>query len=724
MGVFDEKIKQQARLDDEMFVDAYQKMAGVVTGQMDFAFFESDRLSVINAIEEISAYLHTTIPYSSYPDLTVGWYLEEYFRPQGIMWRNVELKENWYENADGAMLGVLEDQRAVALLPGKSGRYVYRDPDTGKKVRITKKNAGIIREDAILFYRALPLRPINMQDIRKFVMDSVPLRDVLTLILAGITVMLLGLVTPHMTRILFSHVAEGNDLNLLRVIFLVLLLVTAATFVVTCIRQLTLSRITGRISFPLQAAFMMRMLTAPTGELKYFSAGDLGSRIGAMRNDLKSLLNMFLSTFLSALLSLVSFIPMFVYAPWPAAVALLVTIILADMYLVVIRKQADLSADRMAAQAEESGMTYRLIGGIQKIMLSGSEIRAFSVWARVYRRAIQLLYNPPGILKIYSILTAPIMLAGSILMYFVAAKTGVSEADFYAFLSSYALLSGALTSIGSSLGKFAGSLPVFRNLKPLMDFDPEVNETKEVVHALRGNISVRNVTFRYSEHSRTILENLNMEIRQGEYVALVGKSGCGKSTILRLLLGFERPGHGEILYDGRNLKSLDLTSLRRNIGTVLQKGEIFKGTIFSNISISHPSLTMEEAWKAAEIAGIANDIRRMPLQMNTPLADGGKGVSGGQKQRLMIARAIVSKPSILFFDEATSALDNITQKAVSDALGEMHCTRLVIAHRLSTIRNCDRILCMDGGRIVEEGSYDELIAKNGLFAELVRRQLL
>ena len=309
-------------------------------------------------------------------------------------------------------------------------------------------------------------------------------------------------------------------------------------------------------------------------------------------------------------------------------------------------------------------------------------------------------------------------------MYFTAVKTGVSEADFYAFLSSYALLTGALTSIGSSLSKFAGSLPVFRNLKPLMDFDPEVNETKEVVHALRGNISVRNVTFRYSEHSRTILENLNMEIRQGEYVALVGKSGCGKSTILRLLLGFERPGHGEILYDGRNLKSLDLTSLRRNIGTVLQKGEICKGTIFSNISISHPSLTMAEAGKAAEIAGIANDIRRMPLQMNTPLADGGKGVSGGQKQRLMIARAIVSKPSILFFDEATSALDNITQKAVSDALGEIHCTRLVIAHRLSTIRNCDRILCMDGGRIVEEGSYDELIAKNGLFAELVRRQLL
>ena len=725
MGVFDEKIKQQARLDDEMFLDAYEKMAGVVTGQkINFGHFESDRLSVINAVEEISTFLHITIPYSSYPDLTVNWYLEEYFRPQGIMWRDVELKDNWYENADGAMLGVLEDERAVALVPGKSGRYTYKDPDTGKKIKITKENAGLIRQDAILFYRALPLRPIDMQDIRKFVMDSVSLRDVLILIVAGISVMLLGLATPHMTRILFSSVADGSDLYLLKLIFLVLLLVTAATFVVTCIRQLTLSRITGRISFPLQAAFMMRMLTAPAGELKYFSAGDLGSRIGSMRNDVKSLLNMFLSTFLTALLSLVSFIPMFQYAPGPAAIALLVAVIMVILNIHVIRKQADLSAAKMAAQAEESGLTYRLIGGIQKITLSGSEKRAFSVWARVYRRAIQLIYNPPGILKIYSILIAPIMLAGSIVMYVVAAKTGVSQADFYAFLSSYALLSGALTSVAGSLGKFAGSLPVFRNLKPLMDFEPELNETREVVHALKGNISLRNVTFRYTDHSRTILENMNMEIRQGEYVALVGKSGCGKSTILRLLLGFEKPDHGEILYDGRNLKSLDLTSLRKNIGTVMQKGDIFKGSIFSNISISNPSLSLEDAWKAAEIAGIADDIRRMPLQMNTPLADGGKGVSGGQKQRLMIARAIVSKPSILFFDEATSALDNITQKAVSDALGEMHCTRLVIAHRLSTIRNCDRILCMDGGRIVEEGNYDELIAKDGMFAELVRRQLL
>ena len=191
---------------------------------------------------------------------------------------------------------------------------------------------------------------------------------------------------------------------------------------------------------------------------------------------------------------------------------------------------------------------------------------------------------------------------------------------------------------------------------------------------------------------------------------------------MRLLLGFEKPDYGDIFYDGKNLKALDETSLRRKIGTVLQSGEIFQGTIFSNITVSGTDLTEEDAWEAAEIAGIADDIRRMPLKMNTPLPDGGRGVSGGQKQRLLIARAIVSKPSVILFDEATSALDNVTQKAVSDAIGEMPCTRVVIAHRLSTIKNCDRILCLDKGHIVEEGTYEELISHNGFFSKLVNRQ--
>ena len=221
-----------------------------------------------------------------------------------------------------------------------------------------------------------------------------------------------------------------------------------------------------------------------------------------------------------------------------------------------------------------------------------------------------------------------------------------------------------------------------------------------------------------------ILDNLSLKIRPGQYVAIVGKTGCGKSTLMRILLGFEQPQKGAVYYDGRDLKALDPKSLRRRIGTVMQDGRLFMGDIFSNITISAPWLTLKEAWEAAEIAGFAEDIRNMPMGMNTLISEGQGGISGGQRQRLMIARAVAPKPRILMFDEATSALDNVTQKQVSEALDKMKCTRIVIAHRLSTIRQCDRIIVLDGGHIIEDGTYEQLIEKNGYFAELVARQRL
>ena len=221
-----------------------------------------------------------------------------------------------------------------------------------------------------------------------------------------------------------------------------------------------------------------------------------------------------------------------------------------------------------------------------------------------------------------------------------------------------------------------------------------------------------------------VVDGLSLKIKAGEYIAIVGKTGCGKSTLVRLLLGFEKPERGAIYYDGKDITGIDLQSLRRKIGTVTQDGQLFQGDIYSNITVSAPELSLDEAWEAAEIAGIADDIREMPMQMQTIIAEGQGGISGGQKQRLMIARAIAPKPKILIFDEATSALDNKTQKQVSDALDRLKCTRIVIAHRLSTIKNCDRILLLEDGKVKESGTFDELIALDGAFAELVKRQRL
>ena len=267
-----------------------------------------------------------------------------------------------------------------------------------------------------------------------------------------------------------------------------------------------------------------------------------------------------------------------------------------------------------------------------------------------------------------------------------------------------------------------GKNTILEMVRPILETEPEISEKKPVIERLSGGIEMNNVTFRYREDMPPVLDNISLKIRAGQYVAIVGKTGCGKSTLMRILLGFETPQRGAVYYDGRDLKNIDLKSLRSKIGTVMQNGSLFLGDLYSNIVISAPQLTLDEAWEAAEMAGLADDIRAMPMGMFTLVAEGSGGFSGGQKQRLMIARAVAPKPRILMFDEATSALDNVTQKQVSDALDSLKCTRLVIAHRLSTIKNCDRIIVLDGGHIVEDGTYEELIAKKGFFAELVSRQ--
>ena len=722
MGLLAERQKMKSALEDEMLVGAFQELAGVVSDNTVHTESAGESLKILNALRDLENFLNIRTPSFPVPGLSIESYQEEYLRPQGIMWRKVLLKEKWYEDAAGVMLGSFHDGTPVALIPSRNTGYTCKDPDTGKTIRINSENTGNFQQEAVLYYRALPARQIGMKDIRDFILRCVSISEVLRLVGATLMVMLLSMITPFMTSYLVSGVAPNQDLKLLNVILVILIVVTAAIFLFTSIKQLLLARISTKVAVPLQSAFMMRVLTAPAGELRNFSAGDLGMKVGSMYSNLKMLLNIFFSMMLTAACSLICFSQMFRYAPGPAGIALAVTAGLIIIYVRAVIKQADVSADRMNAQAEESGLTCNMLNSMQKITLSGSEKRAFAVWIRAYRESVQTLYNPPLFLKVFGMLTPVVLLAGTIFMYLAAADAGVTRADFISFFSSYGILTGALITVGTNIVDFANALPVFRMLKPVMDLEPENSGKKEVVKSLKGNISMQNVTFRYTDSMLPVLENLNLTINRGEYVAIVGTTGCGKTTIMRLLLGFEKPDHGDIFYDGKNLKALDETSLRRKIGTVLQSGEIFQGTIFSNITISGTNLTEEDAWEAAEIAGIADDIRRMPLKMNTPLPDGGSGISGGQKQRLLIARAIVSKPSVIFFDEATSALDNVTQKAVSDAIGEMPCTRIVIAHRLSTIKNCDRILCLDKGHIVEEGTYEELMSHNGFFHELVSRQ--
>ena len=279
-------------------------------------------------------------------------------------------------------------------------------------------------------------------------------------------------------------------------------------------------------------------------------------------------------------------------------------------------------------------------------------------------------------------------------------------------------------ALGKIIKNLVSIAPTLELIAPLLTAVPESAGSKRQVTSLAGEIELKNITFRYHPDSPIILDNISLKIEPGQYVGIVGETGCGKSTLLRLLMGFETPEVGAVYYDGVNIDTVDIRSLRSQIGVVTQDGRLFSGSIYSNIVISAPGLSEDEAWEAAETAGIARDIEAMPMGMNTRISEGDSNISGGQKQRLMIARALAPKPSVIMLDEATSALDNITQKQVSEAIGRLNTTRIVIAHRLSTIRDCDRILMLEGGRIVEDGTFDGLIEKDGAFAGLLKRQML
>ena len=469
---------------------------------------------------------------------------------------------------------------------------------------------------------------------------------------------------------------------------------------------------------------MMRILSLPVSFFRKFASGDLSSRAGSVKSLCEMILNNILSIGLSSLMSLLYVAQIFSFAPalvWPSVLIILATVIVSVAASFI---QIGISRQKMKLSAEESGMSYAILNGIQKIRLSGSEKRVFARWGRLYARNARLEYNPPAFVKLNSVITTAVSLVGTIVLYYLAVKTGVAENEYYAFNAAYGRVMGAFSALAGIAVSVASIRPVLEMAEPILKAEPEVAAEKQPVERLNGHIEMSHITFRYEEDTPYVLNDLSLNIRAGEYVAIVGRTGCGKSTLVRLLLGFEKPEKGAVFYDRHELESLDPRSLRKHIGVVVQNGQLFQGDIFSNITISAPQLTLDEAWEAAETAGIAQDIREMPMGMQTMISEGQGGISGGQKQRLMIARAIAPKPKILIFDEATSALDNLTQKQVSDALDKLKCTRIVIAHRLSTIRNCDRILVMDRGAIIEEGKYEELIAKGGYFAELVERQRL
>ena len=725
MGWFDEQIRQRKEHDQDAFEEAFAGISDAVTGARISSALADDREKAKNAIDEILRYYH--VKTSEVPETVTDTneQLEYLLRPNGIMRRTVILDKGWYRDAIGAMLGVKKsDGTVAALIPTGLSGYSYFDTEKGKWVKISRRNEALFEEEAIAFYKPFPLKKLNIVTLLKYIAGILSPADYILAALAALAATLVGMLTPKLNQLLFGTVIESGDMALLISIAVFMICVSVSSLLIGAVNSLIMARISTKMDITVQAATMARVMSLPASFFKDYGSGELSGRTQYINMLCSLLVSAVFSTGLTSLFSLVYITQIFAFAPALVAPALIIILATVLFSLLTTFVQMRISRRQMELSSKESGMSYALITGVQKIKLSGAEKRAFARWGKLYAKQAKMLYNPPAFIKYGSVITTLITLAGTFIMYYTAVVSNVSVADYYAFDAAYGMVSGAFMSLAGITLTIARIKPILHMAKPILDAVPEVSEGKQVITRLSGGIELNNVSFRYNENMPYVLDDLSLKIRPGQYVAIVGATGCGKSTLMRILLGFETPQKGAVYYDGKDLAGVDLRSLRRRIGTVMQNGKLFQGDIFSNIIISAPRLTMDEAWEAAELAGIAEDIRRMPMGMHTMISEGSGGVSGGQRQRLMIARAIAPKPKILMFDEATSALDNLTQKKVSESLDGLKCTRIVIAHRLSTIKQCDRIIYLEKGKIAEEGTYEELIAKKGKFAELVARQMV
>ena len=725
MSWFSEQINTRRRLDEQGLEDSYARLAASVVGSGRAPSFTlDDAAAADDAVSAVLAF-YGQKPADIPEDVTDPMErIDCALRPTGVMKRPVRLEGTWWRNTTGAYMGKLKDGGLVALVPLRMRGYGYVDPATKKKVVINKQTARDLGAEALCFYRPLPARELSMRDVIDFIGKSLEASDYAFMLAATLLVTLLGMLPTIAYRLLFDAVIPSGEMSLIMPIGVLLFGIICSQALIKVSSAFVNTRLMMKLQVQLEAATYARVMLLPPSFFRNYAPGDLAHRVSSVSLFVEVLSKSVLNVGLTCVFSLIYVVQIFGFAPSLALPALVVALLQLAAVLLALKSTIRYNRAQMMQKTKLSGVVPTLLHGVPKLKVAGAEKRAFTFWANRYAKMSEALYSRPALLLAAPVLIPLIALAGTIVFYYVAATSNVTVADYMAFNYAFGMVSGAITALATAIPMLARMQPLLEMVEPIMKVVPETLSNKKQVSQLEGGIEVSNLSFRYADNLPLVLDNVSLKISPGEYVAIVGTTGCGKSTLLRLMLGFEKPTSGSVFYDEQDLASVDARSVRRNIGVVMQNGDLFAGDMFSNITIMNPRASVEDAWEAAELAGIADDIRKMSMGMQTLISEGGGGVSGGQRQRLLIARAVCGKPRVLMLDEATSALDNVTQRHVSDALAALDCTRIVIAHRLSTIRDADRIVMLDGGHIVEDGTYDELVSQGGKFADLVRRQML
>lgn len=645
--------------------------------------------------------------------------------PAGILYEQFEASAVYKSRGNDCILAYTEDGLAVVILPALFGRRVYI-PSQDKYERFSKKVK--LKGHAYRINRPIPAENFSLGSFTGYVLNLISIRDWLLIGAVSLCISLLGVAIPEINRLVLGTYVR-MPLQSVRTLLLIACAEMAVVFVFRSFfrfaKEITLSSIRLRNEIKVESAFMARILLLPMQYFRQNSSGKISSNIFFSKKLSNIVTGAIVGTSVTALFSLIYVGEISAFSGRLLAVTLLVSAV--KLIAVVLTNKAEVKNRRKLTENDSMlrDYNYSTFKGIQKLKTSGAENRAYVRWALLFYTKMQLMFDPPVIVKLKSVLRVSLSAAGTILLLLAASMSELSAAEYIAFVSVYELFDLVIEQIADISEKIAAATPYVERLKPILDASCQhANAQSDYVYSLSGSVHFDRVSMRYEENEGFQLDDISLRIRSGEKVAIVGPSGCGKSSLLSLITGLNTPSSGEVFIDGKAIRRMDQHSLCRQIGSVSQFSRLFPGTIRFNISIGNEALTDEEIWKALDDAAIGDVVRKFPLGLDTEISESQSGgFAGGQRQRLLLARSFASHHRIILLDEATSALDNATQQKVLSSVFALDATVIMVAHRLSTIRQCSRIFVMDQGRIVEEGNYEALMAKKGHFFALVEKQL-
>lgn len=654
--------------------------------------------------------------------------IDDIARASHFSYREVTLDKRWYDSDCGPVIGFWGDENEPIVCMQKKARstgYYITFMSTGACTKLTPELAGQIYPKAYCIYQPFPRKQMQLKDLLAFCLETLNTRDIVFAVLLTIAGTLIGILEPMLNQKVYDEFIPMGSQSLLIQVCSVITAFMVCNVFFSIVKSLSTFRLSSRASIKVQGATFDRLFNLPETFFRQFDSANLAVRVMGIDEAAGTFVSIFFTTFLSSALSLIYIFRMVKYAKKLTLVAIGMVFLFSLIVFWIALRAVKMDDKIQDLNGTTNSKLYQFINGIEKIRMSGSEDRMLHEYLKPYVQQHKIQNSKGKLLTLSVAISGIATTLFSMVFYYliVKKKMDTSIGNFIAFNSAFGVVSSALLSMISGITDIYALRPIYTRFKPVMDAVPEYAESREILRRLNGDVEMRNVSFSYTSDTPNVLNDVSFRVKKGEYIGIVGPSGCGKSTMLKLLLGFVSPKSGSILYDGKNIADLDKQALRRCLGVVLQDGSLIAGSIFENITIAAPEATLEQVQNVIRAVGLEDDIDEMPMGLQTILSEDSGSISGGQKQRILIARAIIGEPAILLLDEATSALDNITQAHVCRSLDAKNATRIVIAHRLSTIQKCDRILVLDGGRIVEQGSFDELMRNGGLFYQLASRQI-